>query len=307
MSWRYYFHPATYNLIIKQNGFFMTDKVMKIYTLMVNTLWNTSERITSTPKEGSSSALKKIVATAIALTLSGQPAEAKTYNKQEFPTEMVANIPWTVSPMTENVEQSSVPNYVNQAQIAVKKYYPQYEEYFKDIINKIQNIWWYGNYLLNKEIKKQIWISWWLLTNEKDISTTILISFENIIWKQDFKKNIWITNNDNKYFVAKNITERFYNNYEKQIKNIKNFERDFSIMSTKVETKWIDEIENEYIELSEKYMPLLKDRLISYWELSKSKEIQKWIELYINIIKRGAKNPSQIWQKYIDEYNKIKK
>lgn len=280
---------------------------MKIYTLMVNTLWNTSERITSTPKEGSSSALKKIVATAIALTLLGQPAEAKTYNKQEFPTEMVANVPWTVSPMTENVEQSSIPNYINQAQAAVRKYYPQYEEYFKDIINKIQNIWWYGNYLLNKEIKKQIWISWWLLTNEKDISTTILISFESIIWKQDLKKNIWITNNDNKYFVAKNITERFYNNYEKQIKNIKNFERDFSIMSTKVETKWIDEIENEYIELSEKYMPLLKDRLISYWELSKSKEIQKWIELYINIIKRGAKNPSQIWQKYIDEYNKIKK
>lgn len=274
---------------------------------MVNTLWNAPEKVTSTPKGSPSNTLKKIVAAAIALTLSGQPAEAKTYNKQEFPTEMVANVPWTISPMTENVEQNSVPNYVNQAQIAVKKYYPQYEEYFKDIINKIQNIWWYGNYLLNKEIKKQIWISWWLLTNEKDISTTILISFENIIWKQDFKKNIWITNNDNKYFVAKNITERFYNNYEKQIKNIKNFERDFSIMSTKVETKWIDEIENEYIELSEKYMPLLKDRLISYWELSKSKEIQKWIELYINIIKRGAKNPSQIWQKYIDEYNKIKK
>ena len=38
---------------------------------------------------------------------------AKTYNKQEFPTEMVANVPWTISPMTENVEQNSVPNYVN--------------------------------------------------------------------------------------------------------------------------------------------------------------------------------------------------
>ena len=107
---------------------------------MVNTLWNAPEKVTSTPRGSSSSALKKIVAAAIALTLSGQPAEAKTYNKQEFSTEMVANVPWTISPMTENVEQTSVPNYINQAEAAVRKYYPQYEEYFKGIFEKINKL-----------------------------------------------------------------------------------------------------------------------------------------------------------------------
>jgi hypothetical protein len=45
--------------------------------------------------------------------------------------------------MTENVEQTSVPNYIDQAQEAVKKYYPQYEEYFKTIRKEI--------YILDKE------------------------------------------------------------------------------------------------------------------------------------------------------------
>ena len=64
---------------------------------MVNTLWNTPEKVTTTANRSWSSMLKKIVAWAIALTLSGQPAEVKAYNKQEFPTEMVANIPWIFS------------------------------------------------------------------------------------------------------------------------------------------------------------------------------------------------------------------
>ena len=107
---------------------------------MVNTLWNAPEKVTSTPKGSSSSALKKIVAAAIALTLSGQPAEAKTYNKQEFSTEIVANVPWTISPMTENIEQTSTPDYINKAEASIRKYYPQYEEYLKELTKRIK--WW---------------------------------------------------------------------------------------------------------------------------------------------------------------------
>ena len=121
---------------------------------MVNTLWNTPEKVTSTPNKTWSGMLKKIVAWAIALTLSGQPAEAKTFEKQEFPTEMVTNVPWEISPMTENVEQDWVKNYINIAKQWTKKYFPEYENYFNDIFLRINNLWWYETYLINKEIKR---------------------------------------------------------------------------------------------------------------------------------------------------------
>jgi hypothetical protein len=42
------------------------------------------------------------------------------------------------SPRTQNVEQTNVPDYISQAEAGVKKYYPEYEEYFKGIINQIK-------------------------------------------------------------------------------------------------------------------------------------------------------------------------
>jgi hypothetical protein len=44
------------------------------------------------------------------------------------------------SPRTQNVEQTNVPDYISQAKVAVKKYYPQYEEYFKPIFDQISKI-----------------------------------------------------------------------------------------------------------------------------------------------------------------------
>jgi hypothetical protein len=44
------------------------------------------------------------------------------------------------SPRTQNVEQTNVPDYISQAKIAVKKYYPEYEEYFKNIFDKIYRL-----------------------------------------------------------------------------------------------------------------------------------------------------------------------
>ena len=40
-------------------------------------------------------------------------------------------------PTMTGVAQSSIPDYIAQAQAAVKKYYPQYEEYFKGIFRDI--------------------------------------------------------------------------------------------------------------------------------------------------------------------------
>ena len=44
------------------------------------------------------------------------------------------------SPRTQNVEQTNVPDYISQAKVAVKKYYPQYDEYFKPIFDQISKI-----------------------------------------------------------------------------------------------------------------------------------------------------------------------
>lgn len=272
---------------------------------MVNTLWNTPEKVTSTPKGSSSSALKKIVAAAIALTLSGQPAEAKTYNKQEFSTEMVANVPWTVSPMTENVEQSSVPDYYNKALNWVRKYYPEYEEYFKEIIKWIKWMWKYEEYIFNKEMNKNIEISSNILGNEKEIITTILISLEKAKWKDFFETKIWITEDSDINYISNRILKWFIEKYEKTRKNLDNFEQEINNLTKKWKTEWID-IWNEYIAISEKYMRLLRDLYIEFWQIRNSREAQNRVNQYIETLKETGKKPNQIWQKYIDEYNKIK-
>jgi len=272
---------------------------------MVNTLWNAPEKVTSTPRGSSNSALKKIVAAAIALTLSGEPAEAKTYNKQEFPTEMVANVPWTVSPITENVEQTNIPNYINQAQAAVRKYYPEYTKYFEKIFNDIKNLWWYEKYLLNEEIWTTIELEW--LTNEKEIITITLISIENISWQEAFTTKKWISKDDKKYELWNEIANSFINNYKKQKTNVENFIKEIKELNTKINKEWISNNLNETIQFCEKYMPLLKNRLLDYWEIYSYDLAQNWIEIYINTIKIANKKPSQIWQKYINAYNKVKK
>ena len=270
---------------------------------MVNTLWNAPEKVTSTPRRSSSSALKKIVAAAIALTLSGQPAEAKTFEKQEFPTEMVTNAPWEISPMTENVEQDSNTDYLKIAEAWVKKYYPQYENYFKEIINKIKRLW-YEKYLINKEIKKELIVSWELLSNEKEIITTILESLEMIDWKENFRIRTWIS--EDEYIIAKDIRDWFTRTYLRQEKNLDNFTKEIKALKTKESTSSINSISNEFITISEKYMDLLKDFLLNYGYLKESTGYQEWVKEYIEMLKRTDRKPSQIWQRYINEYNKIK-
>ena len=191
---------------------------------MVNSLWNAPEKVTSTPKGSSSSTLKKIVAAAIALTLSGQPAEAKTYNKQEFPTEMVANVPWTISPMTENVEQSSVPNYINQAKVAVRKYYPQYERYFTTIIEKISNLDKSLIKIINNNLDNAIKKSKDELKTEKQVYTMILMTIEKLDWKSSFYNDNNITKDEEERedaeWIASVITEFISKWFEEKWKEV---------------------------------------------------------------------------------------
>lgn len=272
---------------------------------MVNTLWNAPEKVTFTPKGSSSSALKKIVAAAIALTLSGQPAEAKTYNKQEFSTEMVANVPWTISPMTENIEQTSTPDYYNKALNWVKKYYPEHEEYFKGIINTIRSKK-YESYLLNDEIDVNLTIAWDLLENEKETITTLLISLEKAVWKWFFKTRTWISDNSDINDISNYIIKWFKERYKKTKTNLDDYENEINNLNRRANTEWISNIWIEYITISEKYMQLLKDYFIDYGLIKKSKDVQNRVKIYIDTLKETGKKPSQIWQKYIDEYNKVK-
>ena len=110
-----------------------------------------------------------------------------------------------------------------------------------------------------------------------------------------------------KYKLWKEIANWFINSYSKQKRNVENFVKEIKVLNTKTNKEWINNNLNDIIQFCEKYMPLLKDWLLNYWELYDYDLAQDWIETYINAIKMANKKPSQIGQRYIDEYNKINK
>ena len=206
--------------------------------------------------------------------------------------------------VTEINQQSNTPDYYSIAEAGVKKYYPEYEEYFKGIINQIKWSWKYEEYLFNKEIDKNLVISWGLLKNEKEVITTILISLEKSVWKKDLKTKYWISEDSNINEISNDIIDWYYRKHERIIKNLKNFEQEIDNLIKKGENEWIS-ISNEYITICEKYMQLLKDLYIEFGEIRKSKYAQEWVKQYIETIKETGRTPNKIGQKYIDEYNKI--
>ena len=305
MSWRYCFHPATYNSVIKQNGFFMTDGVMKIHTLMVNTLQSTPE---INHKSGSN-LWKKAAALLLALTLSGQPAESKTFGKQEFTTEMVANNPWEYSPMTENVEQSTVPNYINQAQVGVKKYYPQYEKYFEPIFITIKDIGNYNIKIINTKIMENLEIFSDEIRSEKDKITTTLIVLEKITGANSFYKSNDVEIIDPKewYDIREGVaTEIIWDvnlSLVQELKNIKTQIKAAERLNNQLKSIWgksnwekekiLTEIEDFFKSVNEK-------------RIKESKSMQEFIETYININKKIGREPNNVWKKIIEEYKNIK-
>ena len=273
---------------------------------MTNTLWNTPEKVNSTPNRSWSCMLKKIVAWAIALTLSGQPAEAKTFNKQEFPTEMVANISWEISPMTENVEQSALPNYIKQAQAAVRKYYPQYEEYFNKIFTRANRLSNSSQNLVNKKIDENFDLFEEELTSEKDKISTVLLVLEKVISNQnELSKSI-----KNKDLIE--IATEISNDINQQARA----DRDQTIQETnliKRRTNKLNEIIN-YInsnEINKETMENIVNKIEEYFTLFEIKDVkeeqwlQKIIKHYINCSNQINRAPSQRWKIFIEEYKKV--
>ena len=210
------------------------------------------------------------------------------------------------SPKTQNVEQTNVPDYISQAEAGVKKYYPEYEEYFKEIIKIIRSKK-YEAYILNDEIDVNITISWDLLENEKETIATLLISLEKVVWKRTFKSKIWISDNSDINDISNDITKWFKERYKKTIENLDNFEKEILTLTQKDNSHWKSSFWDEYITTSEKYMQLLKDLYIEFGQIRKSKYAQEWVKQYIETIKETGRTPNKIGQRYIDEYNKINK
>lgn len=208
--------------------------------------------------------------------------------------------------VTEINQQSNVPDYYSIAKDGVKKYYPEYEEYFKEIIKIIRSKK-YEAYILNDEIDVNITISWDLLENEKETIATLLISLEKVVWKRTFKSKIWISDNSDINDISNDITKWFKERYKKTIENFDNFEKEILTLTQKDNSHWKSSFWDEYITISEKYMQLLKDFYIEFGEIRKSKYAQEWVKQYIETIKETGRTPSKIGQRYIDEYNKINK
>ena len=99
------------------------------------------------------------------------------------------------SPRTQNVEQTNVPDYISQAKIAVKKYYPQYEEYFETIFSEINGLDKAYLNIINNNINRIIKNSKEIWTSERDIYTTILMTIEKLAWGNTFCSDNNIANN----------------------------------------------------------------------------------------------------------------
>ena len=308
---------------------------------MINKLWNSKE---STTKSWSN-LWKKAAALLLALTLSGQPAESKTFEKQEFPTEMVAYNPWEYSPMTENVEQTSVPNYINQAKNWVRKYYPQYEEYFNQIFTKISWLKAHSHNLINSKIDENFDLFDEELTSEKDKITTILLVLEKIIiWKNQLERSIsWNIKGRGLIEIAEGISdditqqsrverdqsrvERDQSRVERDQSRVERdqsrVERDQSRVERDQSLQRHNKIKNRndkiveiinYInssDINRETISKIIDKIEEYFTLFEAKEIkedqglQKIIKHYINYTRQINRKPSDTWKKFIDEYNKI--
>lgn len=273
---------------------------------MVNKLWNSPEK---TPRSGNN-LWKKAAALLLALTLSGQPAESKTFERQEFPTEMIANNPWEYSPMTENVEQTSTPNYINQAKNWVRKYYPQYEEYFNQVFTKISWLKAHSHNLINSKIDENFDLFDEELTSEKDKVTTILLVLEKIIiWKNQLERSInWNVKSRGLIEIADGIAD--------EITQQATIESEQAIQQRdkiRKRNNKLNEIIN-YInssEINKETMNKIIVKMEEFFTLFEIKEVeenqwlQKIIKHYINYTRQINRIPSNIWKKFIDEYNRI--
>lgn len=256
---------------------------------------------------------KRAIATAAVLAAlsweAKEPAPVNNFNTNNIEVVEQTN---TVSYEVEEVTQSNnYYNYIKNIMPSVNKYFPEYSNYFRNILSKFSSYDTAEKYIVNKRLNKHLqnYKKNWLITNEKDKIWTILIVFDYIEWDGDFIKDKKIVQwtNDIKIDAANWILQaikREYNTATKDIYAFTNYLKNFN-ESTK---NWVNNDEaNELINYSEKYMQNVKEYIIDAWMIKEKKSIQERIKLYIKLLKQIWREPNTIWKIYINEYYKIKK
>ena len=244
---------------------------------------------------------KRAIATAAVLAAlsweAKEPAPVNNFNTNNIEVVEQAN---TVSYEVEEVTQSNnYYNYIKNIMPSVNKYFPEYSNYFRNILSKFSSYDTAEKYIVNKRLNKHLqnYKKNWLITNEKDKIWTILIVFDYIEWDGDFIKDKKIVQwtNDIKIDAANWILQaikREYNTATKDIYAFTNYLKNFN-ESTK---NWVNNDEaNELINYSEKYMQNVKEYIIDAWMIKEKKSIQERIKLYIKLLKQIWREPKTIW------------
>ena len=256
--------------------------------------------------------IKKFFTCVIAFALSAVPGEANAANEQMY--------------STESVEQASVPNYIGQAEAGVKKYYPQYVEYFKPIFTRTYKLSTSSQNIINTKVQENFEYFDEELPSEKDRITTILLTLEKTISNTDqlAKSMKWTSKGNDLIAIAEEIINDAEQQAEAESAKFKaetakakaeTAKNEAKIARIKQRNKKLDEI-NNYIntnEINKKTMEGIVDKIEEYLKLCEIEEtredigVQAIIEQYINCTKQINRTPSKLWQEFINEYNKVKK
>ena len=188
------------------------------------------------------------------------------------------------SPRTQNVEQTNVPDYISQTKAAVKKYYPQYEEYFNKIFTRANRLSISSQNLVNKKIDENFDLFEEELTSEKDKITTILLVLEKVISNQnELSKSI---KNKDLIEIATEISNDI-NQQARADRDQARADRDQAIQETnliKRRTNKLNEIINKlneiinYInsnEINKETMGRIVDKMEEYFTLFEVNEVKE--------------------------------
>lgn len=201
------------------------------------------------------------------------------------------------------------PDYISQAQAAVKKYYPQHVEYFNPIFTQINSISQGTKVIVNQKIKENLDVFDEELSTDKDKMTTILLALEQLTSKNQFRifSDVGIKDNDDRLEIAKEIVSDINIQIKKLIDSNK-------LKASKLERR--NEKLREILELSNQQTI---DKETAYNIISKMEEffclfeekefeentrIDSITKKYIILTKECGITPSAKGEKAIDAYNK---
>ncbi len=225
----------------------------------------------------------------------------------------------SASPIVENVEQQTTPDYFSQAEAGVKKYYPQYADYFKAILETISTIPANTRNKICAIIEENFEIFEDDIKTEKDKITTILMFYEVYLWKIYFSnqndvkiisKELWY---DVRFSAAKEISKWVVKNKGKKYQEVNQIQLEILDEKKAQNEKWKswdnspETMQWDLEKILTIWIKFFDRNLIEWEELKNIETIIYDIKHYIGFCNITWKKPSAIGQRFIDEYNKIKK